>query len=201
LFEDVSAASVFSGGDAGKVGGVEGFNFHIGSAIDDAQMDQATFVKIYHSFRSEDSLDAKKIVALRPQDGSFLQAWHNNKTSIGAVDNQEVGTSFLSLQTIAWANELKDKLKELLNISVTSLQNQSTPDKKVISTITDVLELLHPSDLISIVVSDLELYRKLHEFRQLASQNNDDNVQDRDVNGQNTGIENFKVSIKDIFEN
>jgi hypothetical protein len=40
---------------------------HIGSNIDDVEMDQPTFFKIFHSLRSEESLFLNRFIALEPR--------------------------------------------------------------------------------------------------------------------------------------
>lgn len=63
--------------------------------------------------------------------------------------------------------------------------------------VTDVLEILRPSDLIGIVVSDLELYRKLHEF--IHHSKNMQKEQENKVLGDESDFGRYMLNIKSIF--
>ena len=78
---------------------------HIGSSIDDVQMDQASFFKIFHSLRNEDNLFLSRYISLSPDQDGFMEPLGGASTSasfgspsaIGTYTQQRSGTSKLSL--------------------------------------------------------------------------------------------------------
>ena len=58
---------------------------HIGSSIDDVEMDQASFFRLYHSLRGEDGLFFNRFLTLNPDHGAFLEFLsRDGLTAIGA---------------------------------------------------------------------------------------------------------------------
>jgi hypothetical protein len=91
----------------------------MGSAIDDVQMDQATFFKLYHSLRSEEDVQLTKLIAISPDNGSFLEKWNKTgQTAIGSMQKHALGTSRLSLQCLSHALSVRDTLKDLVQASI-----------------------------------------------------------------------------------
>jgi hypothetical protein len=112
---------------------------HIGSSIDDAQMDQASFFKIFHSLRNEDQLFLSKYISLSPDQDGFLEplgvaniaAAFGSPSAIGTYTQQRAGTSKLSLQGLSLANELKDQLSSLCDMVI--CQHMKIQDNSEIS--------------------------------------------------------------------
>ena len=98
---------------------------HIGSSIDDVQMDQASFFKIFHSLRNEDQMFLSRYITLGPDQTGFLEpigeanATTGNLSAIGTYTQSRAGTSKLSLQGISLANELRQQLDSLCDMVIT----------------------------------------------------------------------------------
>ena len=65
---------------------------HIGSSIDDVQMDQASFFKIFHSLRNEDHLFFNRYISLTPDQDGFLAPLGDVNAAATMGNTSAIGT-------------------------------------------------------------------------------------------------------------
>lgn len=130
---------------------------YVGSDIDEVKMDHFTFFKIFHSLpKLEENLRFDQVIELDSKQSSLLLPVSHNEENLLGINN--VYNSTGPMRGLAYMEQMRTELKHLVGEAHMQLASRHTAGL-VTRVLADTFELLSPRTLVSLLITDYDLYR------------------------------------------